>query len=84
LFWFTENQGEVLLAFFAFGSLIGAQILGFVVVAGFKSYRWMQIIFLIIFIIFVIVLDAMATSGDLYLLCFFTAMLGLFLSLLIC
>jgi len=83
LFWFTENQGEVLLAFFAVGSLFGAQIFGFLVVAGHKSYRWLQIIFLILFIVFIIVLNFMATSGDLYLLCFFTLMLGLLLSLLI-
>jgi hypothetical protein len=28
-----------MLAFFAFGSLVGAQILGFIVVAGYKTYR---------------------------------------------
>ena len=83
MFWFTENQGEVLLAFFAVGSLFAAQIFGFLVVAGHKSYRWMQIIFLIFFLIFIIVLNAMATSGDLYLLCFFTLMIGFFLTLLI-
>lgn len=40
VFWFTENQGEAIVAFFAFGSLLAASNLSFIVLAFQDLYRW--------------------------------------------
>ena len=83
LFWFTQNQGEIFLAFFSFGFLLGSQNLNFVAISLIKSYRIVQAVLLLTFIAFIGALDGTAQKSDLYLLCCFAAFIGAALAVLI-
>lgn len=82
LFWFTQNQGQVLLAFFSFGYLIASQNLSFITLALFHHYRRIQIALLVSYVIFVSALDITANKGSVFLLAAFLAVLGVVLALL--
>ena len=84
LFWFTQNQAEVVLAFFIFGSLIGAQNLSLVAISYTQSrYRLIQITLFSFYIIGIICLEFTATLGMVYHLCIYSFLIGITLSTLI-
>lgn len=81
MFWFTQNQQEVIQACFAAGALIGAQGFNFLVIAFHSVYRFTQSAIAISFVICVIVLEYNHSSMASF--CVIVAFFGLFLTILI-
>lgn len=81
LFWFTQNQQDVVSAFFACGSLLGAQGFSFLAVALFSYYRLMQAVLLVGFIACAVVINY--RHEELYEVCLVATFLGLILTTMI-
>lgn len=81
LFWFTQNQQDVIAAFFACGSLLGAQSFNFLVVAFFSWYRLFQFFLIGGFITCVVLINY--KNSELYQMCLFASFIGLTLTCLI-
>lgn len=83
LFWFTQNQADIISAFFALGFLVGAQGLNFLVVAFMSSYRLVQLILVLIYLAAITSLDFTANLGLVSVMCTLVGVMGLILSLLL-
>jgi len=84
LFWFTQNQAEVILAFFIFGSLIGAQNLSLLAISFTQTrYRLIQLTLFSFFSIGIVCLEFTASMGMIFHLCIYACLIGLTLSTLI-
>jgi hypothetical protein len=85
LFWFTPNEGDVALAFYVFGSLVGAQNLSFFVLKyAYKNYFAFQAAMVTLFVIVMIIIDCTAYMSSIEIMATFTFLAGLFLSTIIC
>lgn len=82
VFWYTESQGDLFIAYFAVGSVIGAGACSFAIVAVPGGYRCNQIVFESLYVITIIFLCGFATYENFSLLCFFVLLLGVFLACL--
>jgi len=83
MFWFTQNEADIISCFFAVGALIGSQSLNFLVVAFMSHYRLIQIILIILFIGAVVSLDIIADMGLVPVMCALSGIMGLIITLLL-
>jgi len=83
LFWFTQNETEILLAFFAVGYLIGSLNGGLMAMLQVKDkYRQIQVTFLVLFFIAVAIIEACAQTGSIWSISLGAFLLSLSLSIL--
>ena len=83
LFWFTQNQGQVIQSFYAFGCLVGSQNLSFLVITFIEKYRIIQAILFTLFTIAVVCIETTAHYGFVSIMSSLMAILGLMISILI-
>lgn len=83
LFWFTQNEADIMIVFFAVGLLIGALNGGLLAMLQVKDkYRIIQVFFLSFFFLGIIVIEACAQLGYIWLIGFGAFILALSLAIL--